>query len=155
MNLGRTWLCCTGTTALPINWEFHRNYFPYMLLGLCSASEMNSHETWKAEGRWRPILWRSGQSDMKMLIGLEYPKFFSISTTPHPTHPPDYWPCWPIAATSQVLDIRSTEAVASTNLSTCPSSRTHFGKQTCRDSHIFQQASTCLSTSGSVSSENT
>lgn len=86
--------------------------------------------------------WRSGQSDTKMIKCLVCPSFFSFSSSPYPLHPPVCWSCWPNGTPSQVLHIKLPEAVASINLSTPSSSHSCFVKKVCRDSQVFQQAST-------------
>lgn len=137
MNLGRNWLCWTGITALARSWEFYRNFFTFRIT-FCQWNEL----MWDLESRKEVeanTLWL-GQSDTKMLKCLVCPSFFSISSTPHPPHPLVCWLCWPTETASQVLHNQSTEAAASTNLATW---HFYFGKQTCRDSQVFQQAPTC------------
>lgn len=142
-NLGTTRFSWTDTISLIRSWEFHRNPFPYMLLGVCFASKMNSCcDLESSRGKWRPIPWWSGQSDTKMQRCLVYPSFSSVST-PQPAHPPDYWPCSPIQA--QVRSLASGPSRLWLQ-QTFPhgNPHTHFGRETCRDCQVFQQALSCL-----------
>lgn len=147
MKLGRNWLCWTGITALARSWEFYRNFFTYMLLGLRFASEMNSCGTWKAERKWKPTLWL-GQSDTKMLKRLVCPSFSLPLHTHHillPAHCADQLRLQAGYSTSSLVRLRLPQSCHVTLL-------THLLRQTDMWGFSGFPASSNLSTSANASS---